>query len=270
MIRVCNLCLEKLANVDDDNDNDDDRRSVISVSHSLTSPFPAHQMGIGIDSGMNLAHHHQSPFAASQLFGRTDEPFNLYSIAETKRPYLSGSDESGWASRPLTPGDFSFMNQHNQQQPQADDNASWEPIRANPAPFRRGVTDDEKDASTAALPNAFVVTNENSPAAPGSGSKTPIEFPLSVTVPVSIDTEAGASSIQFPVSSPEHQYHSGGQYYHGGLDSPRPGSTMRSRFNSYGGDFDVPTPFIRSRVHSRLDSFPAGEPAWRTRRESTA
>ena len=233
-VRVCNLCLEKLAKVDDD--DDDDRRSVLSAS----SPFPAHQFGSdSFTMNLTLAHQSQSPFSASQLFGRTDEPFNLYSIAETKRP-VSGSEDSIWGSRPITPGAFTW---------QDDPHASWDQtVLENPAPFRRGLTDEEKDLSN--LPNTFT---DDSPTAPGS--KTPIDFPI--TVPVSIEgpTPSAPSSIQFPGSSPER-----------GMDSPRP---IRSRFNSY-GDFDVPTPFIRSRVQSRLDTVPVGEPGWRTRRESTA
>lgn len=221
MIRVCNLCLEKLAKVD--SDDEDDRRSFTSTN----SPFPAHQMGVD-----SIAH---SPFAASQLFGPTDEPFNLYSIAETKRP-ISGSDESGWGSRPISPGDV-----------MAED--TWQPVRETPAPFRRNLVDEEKDPAN--LPSAF---HEDTPSGPGS--KTPIDFPI--TIPISV--EGPTSSIQFPASSPDH-----------GLDSPRPSSMMRSRFDSY-GDFDVPiaTPFIRSRVHSRLDLQSSVEPGWRTRRESTA
>ncbi|KAK0505754.1 hypothetical protein EDD18DRAFT_1304541 [Armillaria luteobubalina] len=92
--------VRKLAKVDDS--DDDDRRSVVS-------------------STLTLAHHPQSPFAASQLFGRTDEPFNLYSIAETKRR-ISGSDESGFASRPITP------------QLRERDDGMWE-----------GVSDEEKE-----------------------------------------------------------------------------------------------------------------------------
>ena len=230
MVRVCNLCLEKLAKVDDD--DDDDRRSVVSMN----SPFPAHQFGTDSFT-MNLGHKSQSPFSASQLFGRTDEPFNLFSIAETKR-LVSASDDSIWGSRPITPGG------NVQEEP------TWEHISQNPAPFRRGLTDEEKDLTT--LPNTF--TNDESPTAPGS--KTPIDFPI--IVPVTIEGPQTTSSIQFPGTSPEH-----------GFDSPRPSSTMRSRFNSY-GDFDVPTPFIRSRVQSRLDEIQAGEPGWRTRRESTA
>ncbi|KAJ7269256.1 hypothetical protein B0H12DRAFT_1094894 [Mycena haematopus] len=220
MIRVCNLCVEKLAKVDED--DDDDRRSVVS---SVTS-FPAHQLGIDI---MSLAHHPQSPFAASQLFGRTDEPFNLYSIAETRRR-ISGSDESGFGSRPITP-------------PLRErDDGVWEPLRENPAPFRRGLSDDEVK-----VPDPF--STEDSPTGPGS--KATFEFPGAI--PINIDAP---SSIQFPKGSPDH------------LDSPGP--RLRSRFNSYGGDFEVATPFIRSRVQSRLDSFASGEPGWRTRRESTA
>lgn len=223
MVRVCNLCLEKLAKVDDD--DDDDRRSVVS---SVTS-FPAHQLGLDISGS-----HPQSPFAASQLFGRTDEPFNLYSIAETKRP-VSGSDESGYGSRPVTP--------HLMER----DDGIWEPVQDNPAPFRRGLSDEEKDSGS--LTNGF--QNADSPTAPGS--KTPI-FPMSM--PISV--EGPMSSIQFPIGSPDT-----------GLDSPHPQNRLRSRFNSY-GDFEQATPFIRSRVHSRLDSVSTGEPGWRTRRESTA
>jgi 1-phosphatidylinositol-3-phosphate 5-kinase len=228
MVRVCNLCLEKLAKVD--SDDEDDRRSVIS---SVTSPFPAHQLGADtLYAG--LSHVPQSPFAASQLFGRTDEPFNLYSIAETKRPI--SDDASGFGSRPFSPGDVNHVD------------AQWEPVRDNPAPFRRGLSDEEKDSVN--VSNAF--TNEDSPTAPGS--KIHVDFPS--TMPINV--EGQMSSIQFPRSSPER-----------GLDSPRPGSRHRSRFNSY-GDFDAPTPFIRSRVQSRLDNITTAEAGWRTRRESTA
>ncbi|KAJ7492182.1 hypothetical protein FB451DRAFT_1217284 [Mycena latifolia] len=222
MIRVCNLCVAKLAKVEED--DDDDRRSVVS---SVTS-FPAHQLGMDT---MTLAHHPQSPFAASQLFGRTDEPFNLYSIAETRRR-ISGSEESGFGSRPITP----LLIERQEE--------AWEPLRENPAPFRRGLSDDEVNVL-----NPF--STEESPTAPGS--KATFEFPGAV--PINVDAP---SSIQFPKGSPDH------------LDSPGPHSRLRSRFNSYGGDFEVATPFIRSRVQSRLDSFTGGEPGWRTRRESTA
>lgn len=223
MIRICNLCLV-------DEDEDDDRQSVSSA----VSPFAAHQFG-NDNSAIGLARHPQSPFAASQLFGRTDEPFNLFSIAETRR-LISGSDEGSFASRPLTPLSHSLED-------------SWGPQTSGPiAPFRRGLVDDDKDLS--------IVTNvfpRNSPPV-GSGSKTPLEFPMTIPIP-----NGAMSSIQFPLSSPERQ-----------PDSPGPQSMPRSRYNSY-ADFDSSSPFIRSRVQSRLTDFlMAGEPGWRTRRESTA
>ncbi|TRM61544.1 hypothetical protein BD626DRAFT_631658 [Schizophyllum amplum] len=216
MVRVCNLCVEKLAKVDDD--DDDDRRSIVS---SMAN-FPAHQFG---SDSLSLSHHPQSPFAASQLFGR-DEPFNLYSIAETRRP-ISGSDESGFNSRPYTPDDL-------------PGSLPWEHFRdSNPAPFRRDVADED---------NVEIDVDE------GSGSVSPadaadrdkIAFPT---------TEDGKSCVQFPIGSPDN------------LDSPRPRSRARSRMNS---DHDAATPFIRSRVQSRLDNLIMVEPGWRTRRESTA
>ncbi|KAI8981204.1 hypothetical protein BD414DRAFT_93204 [Trametes punicea] len=229
MVRICNLCLDKLAKVDDDED-EDDRRSIMT---SMTSPFAAHQLGS--ESRLNLYAHPQSPFAASQLFGRTDEPFNLFSIAETKRPY-SGSDESGFGSRPMTP---------------MDGFATARFLRENPVPFRRVLSEEDKDSIS--VTDRF--RHDQSPTA--ARSRTPVEFP--VTVPVSI--EGATSSVQFPVSSPDQPY---------AVESP---GVLRSRFNS-DADFDGAPPFIRSRVQSRLgESFSVGafgEPGWRTRRESTA
>ncbi|KAH9081792.1 hypothetical protein EDB83DRAFT_2503024 [Lactarius deliciosus] len=227
MIRVCNLCLEKLAN--EEEDDDDDRRSI----SSLVSPFAAHQLGSDPLS-LSLARHPQSPFAASQLFGRTEEPFNLFSIAETRR-LISGSDDSGFSSRPLTPLGRS---QEDSWVPQA-----WKAA----APFRRGLVDDDKDLSivTDTFPQV------GSPMA--SGVKTPLDFPATIPVPGALN------SIQFPLSSPDRV-----------PDSPGPQSVPRSRYGSY-ADLDPSTPFIRSRVPSRLTDFMmAGDPGWRTRRESTA
>ncbi|KAH9837295.1 uncharacterized protein C8Q71DRAFT_595324 [Rhodofomes roseus] len=228
MVRVCNLCLEKLAKVDDN--DDDDRRSVTS---SMASPFATHQLGhLGADSfSFSLANQPQSPFAASQLFGRTDEPFNLFSIAETKR-HPGSSD----AFLPFDPS-MSYY-----------DGRGDKATRENPVPFRRTLSEEDKD--NLALPERF--NNDDSPTAPGA--KTPIDFP--VTFPVSVD--GATSSVQFPASSPDRNHP---------FESP---GMLRSRFNSY-ADFDPSTPFIRSRVQSRLnESFNFGEPGWRTRRESTA
>ncbi|KXN88911.1 1-phosphatidylinositol 3-phosphate 5-kinase FAB1 [Leucoagaricus sp. SymC.cos] len=219
MIRVCNLCLEKLAKVDED--DEDDRRSVVS---SVT--FPAHQFGMDTLSGLG---HPQSPFAASQMFGRTDEPFNLYSIAETRK-VAYGSDNG--SPRPATP---SF--------PLKDD-PNWGPVLDNPAPFRRALSDEgEGDQSPLDnFPSDLSITVEPT---------TPAE--LNITAPVSIP---GTNFIQFPMGSPER-----------GADSPLPnGHRLQPS-----GDYEMATPFIRSRVQSRIDDIsPTVEPGWRTRRESTA
>ncbi|KAH9929689.1 uncharacterized protein B0H18DRAFT_1084048 [Fomitopsis serialis] len=213
MVRVCNLCLEKWP--------------------SMASPFATHQLGqFGSDSfSFSLANQPQSPFAASQLFGRTDEPFNLFSIAETKRH--PGFSDAFLSFEPATP---------------FDDFRGDRTIRENPVPFRRTFAEEDKD--NLALSERF--NNDDSPTAPGA--KTPIDFP--VTVPVSMD--GATSSVQFPASSPDHSHP---------FESP---GMLRSRFNSY-ADFDPSTPFIRSRVQSRLnENFNFGEPGWRMRRESTA
>lgn len=221
MLRVCNLCLEKLATVDEE--DDDDHRSVTSS----VSPFPAHQLGTDAFT-FGLGHHPQSPFAASQLFGRSEEPFNLYSIAETKRS-LSGSDISGFVT-PRCP----------------------EPVRDSTAPFRRSLIEDEK------VPEAVVCQHQQSSNTHPDDTlpEAPVEFPM--TTPMNVERPS-TSTIQFPVSSPD---------LFGTSDGPGACETVRSRFNSF-GDFDVATPFIRSRAHSRLDSI-TNIDSWRTRRDSTA
>ncbi|KAJ7597343.1 hypothetical protein C8J56DRAFT_316262 [Mycena floridula] len=214
MLRVCNLCVEKLAKVEDD--DDDDRRSVVSS----VGFFPAHQLGLDILP--------QSPFAASQLFSRTDEPFNLYSIAETKR--RSGSVDSDFPSRPISLHE------------------SWDSPRGIPAPFRRGLSDEDKDPDS--LSNPFSETN--TPDDPSG--QIPIDFPGFPALNAST-----TNFIQFPMGSPDLSQ-----------DIARPPSRLRSQFNSY-ADFEAATPFIRSRVQSILDNTGnAAEPGWRTRRESTA
>lgn len=221
MVRVCNLCLDKLGKVDDD---DDDSRSVIS---SATSPFAAHQFGVESRS-FNLANLPQSPFAASQLFGRHDS-FHLFSIAETMRSYPE-SDGSGLGSRSISPD---FPNERD--------------LKPSHAPFRRATSEDEKEPLS--LSEAF--RSDHTPL--GNGSKTPIDFP--VTVPVSVN--GSTSSVAFPVSSPDQSF---------AYESP---GGVRSRYNSF-ADLHVGPSFLRNRVQSRLGESEIGEPGWRTRRESTA
>jgi 1-phosphatidylinositol-3-phosphate 5-kinase len=236
MVRVCNICLEKLVKADDD--DEDDRRSVASSTLS----FPAHQFGSDAVTTMHHGRHSQSPFATAQLFGRAEEPFNLYSIAETRRA-SGGFDHPLSNSRAGSPGEAD-----------SDEATGYLPVRDAPAPFRRNLaTDDDKEQVTPAF-----VGQDTSPArASAPGSKTPIEFP--VTVPVNVTPTM--STITFPVSSPDPL----------GLESPRPHSAMRSRYNSFGGDLDITTtPLMRSRAQSRLEDFPIVQAGWRTRRESTA
>jgi len=219
MIRTCNFCLERKGEEDDD----DDRRSIISSS----TTFPAHQLGL--DS------FRQSPFTASPFFGKADEPFNLYSITETRRPFF-GTEEG--FSRPETPS-----------QNREGSIGLWDSVRVNPAPFRRTLLDEEKDPS---VPPSALYISESSPGASDAMNK--IEFPT--TKPVSIDTST--SYIQFPIGSPDN------------LASPTRMLNRSRAPNTPYGDFEVATPFIRSRVQSKLDPTFEAEPGWRTRRESTA
>ncbi|KIO33367.1 hypothetical protein M407DRAFT_17915 [Tulasnella calospora MUT 4182] len=90
MLRVCNLCLQKLEEEDDD---EDDRRSVLSVSTN----FPAHQLDL-----MHTGHHHASPYSTMQGgLSRSAETGNLYSIGEMRRK--SSFDAFDSASRPSSP-----------------------------------------------------------------------------------------------------------------------------------------------------------------------
>ncbi|TFK26731.1 hypothetical protein FA15DRAFT_667221 [Coprinopsis marcescibilis] len=217
MIRVCNLCMEKLANVDDD--DDDDRRSVVS---SVT--FPAHQMGqFGIEH-FAMGRHPQSPFAPSQIF-RVDEAFNLFSMGDNKRHFPRNfNDNDSYITGAIL---------------SEDEEGRW---TENSAPFRRAM-DDEEDGLDDLV---GALTQDDSPV--NTSSNGGIDFP---SQPLTVDV----SSVQFPLGSPD-------------LDTPRPDSRMR---NPFYGEYEVATPFIRSRVQSRLDPVAgAGEPGWRTRRESTA
>ncbi|KZT27581.1 hypothetical protein NEOLEDRAFT_1060572 [Neolentinus lepideus HHB14362 ss-1] len=231
-LRVCNLCLEKLQKGDEE--DEDDRRSIVSAA---ASPFAAHQFGIDSIS-FGLGHHPQSPFASSQLFGRSDEPYNLFSIAENRnRRPAPRSDDSGLSSPTRSMS--------------SDDLVGNDGIRKSVAPFRRGINDDEKDVFDVQDPSSG-----NSDHSPRNGAKTPVDFPI--TVPVNDDGQT--SSIQFPVSSPDHSFAGGA------ADTVGSYGGMRSRFNSYAGYDGPATPFIRSRVQSRMDFPTAGDP--RQRRES--
>jgi 1-phosphatidylinositol-3-phosphate 5-kinase len=216
MIRICNICLKTLEDETILDDDEDDRRSVVSSSPSI---YAAHQHRQSLEALPT------SPFAASQLFRKVEEPFNLFSIAET-RPHL-GSDIS---SRPATPADI------------IGSDPNYIPINRVAAPFRRLAQDEEADSvAIEATMNA------------GTGS---INTPANENIKFPSLEDTGTSTIQFPGSSPEQ----------GGDRANFP----RARVDS---DVDnLATPFLRSRVHSRLTDLGllAGDAGWRTRRESTA
>lgn len=218
MIRVCNLCLEKLSKVEDD--DEDDRRSVVS---SIASPFATHHPS----DPYSLVRYTNSPFSTSQvqITGQKSDTFNLFSIAETKR----GSESQHSTVR--SPG--------------APEDPDDDLIHSTVVPFRRNLSNEETEPI--GIPSSG---HERSLSA--QSSKLPVEFPITVPVP-----GGAVSSITFPGSPPEHAVECT--------------EGMRSRINSSYGDFDGSgTPFVRSRVQSRMPDSLGSEPGWRTRRESTA
>ncbi|KAG8834793.1 1-phosphatidylinositol-3-phosphate 5-kinase, partial [Serendipita sp. 399] len=216
MIRICNICLKTLEDETIMDEDDDDRRSVVSSSPSL---FANHQYRTSLEALPS------SPFAASQLFRKVEEPYSLFSIAEGKGQALMGDD-----TRPETPVDGSSQ-------------GPWDvPIQRVAAPFRRVAQDEEGDS--VAIESSMNATTG------------PISTPAHEGIAFPVMDDGGMSSIQFPGGSPEH-------------NGERPGM-HRARVES---DVDsLQTPFIRSRVQSRLADLGllAGEAGWRTRRESTA
>ena len=217
MIRVCNLCLEKLSKVEDD--DEDDRRSVVSCT---ASPFATHHPS----DPYSLARYTNSPFSTSQVQINTQkpDPFNLFSIAETKRGPESPPSPVGSANGPY--------------------DQDGDVIHPTVVPFRRNLSNDETEPIQ--IPSSG---HERSISA--QSSKLPVEFPI--TVPVS--GNGAISSVTFPGSPPEHA-----------VDYT---DDMRSRINSSYGDFEGSgTPFVRSRVQSRIPDNFGSEPGWRTRRES--
>ncbi|KAG9016695.1 1-phosphatidylinositol-3-phosphate 5-kinase, partial [Tulasnella sp. 427] len=167
MLRVCNLCLQKL---EEESDEEDDRRSVLSVSTN----FPAHQL--------DLMHHHASPY--STLHGglpRSAETGHLYSIGEMRRK--SSFDAFDSASRPSSPAYAEGSQEPN-----------WEESTASHVvhpPFRRGLAEDERVPANPL--EAFISASPSSAVRP-----TLIASP--VTVPTGLPAHPGQSSIAFPGS----------------------------------------------------------------------
>jgi 1-phosphatidylinositol-3-phosphate 5-kinase len=232
MIRVCNLCLDQISKVDED--DDDDRRSV--VSSAVASSFPHNHDTMSYTSTKRYPP--PSPFTSNQLFGRNEDPFSLFSIAEARRTMMYSSDDSALDSGATTPD------------AEIGPEALGVPVRA--APFRRTVFPEDEKA-----PGVTII--EPDQPAPGDSPKqtrSTVDFPRTIAVP-----PVGLSSIEFPASPPDLAT----------LDGPFSGGLSRSRYSSFADIDAVPTPFIRSRVQSRLmDSVSVMDGGWRTRRDSIA
>lgn len=224
MLRVCNLCLRMLEEEDND---DDDRRSV----GSIYTGFPPHQL--------DLLHSH-SPYSTTHMYAKSEEPYNLFPIGESRRKEAYGDDGSAYGSRPPTPGEQTW------NEPSGS---------AVPPPFRRGLLDDDKETGPPETLESIISASPsmNSVRAPMSPAPH-IPFPTRDTKAMS--PMPGLSTIQFPGSPSSSD----------GNRSPHP---LRSRFNSYATEYD---PMARARRQSKMDvaSTDADDDEWRVRRESSA
>ncbi|KAG8788159.1 1-phosphatidylinositol-3-phosphate 5-kinase [Serendipita sp. 397] len=161
MIRICNICLKTLEDDTIMDDEEDDRRSVVSSAPSL---FANHQYRQSLEALPT------SPFSASQTFRKVEEPFSLFSIAETKGQTPSENESE-------------IKVEGTSQNP-------WEvPVKRVAAPFRRAAQDEEGD-SVAIESSMNAITG-------------PISTPANEGVVFPVMDDGGMSSIQFPGSSPE-------------------------------------------------------------------
>lgn len=173
MIRICNICLKTLEDDIIMDDDEDDRRSIVSSTPSL---HPAHHHRQSLEAVP------QSPFAASQLFGRSEEPFNLFSIPESR-----GNLSSDAGTRPPSPGETGSVQ-------------TWDlPTNRAAAPFRRGLEDEE--VVHASLDTGILSTTPSGV----TPAQEKIAFPF-------ISDNAAPSSIQFPGSSPEQTLEVSGEF----------------------------------------------------------
>ncbi|KZV84292.1 hypothetical protein EXIGLDRAFT_293756, partial [Exidia glandulosa HHB12029] len=227
MIRVCNLCMDQIEQAEAD--DDDDRRSIVSsFSFSAPSPFTAHQLGQQMMQSTPDLH---SPYTASALFGGSDEPFGLFTRAETRRS--TNVSEAG------------------------DDpvNREWED-GDSAAPFRRNISDEDKvEVMTTASKNVEVSPDDTAANVSLSLNGELLDQGSSPTRPEMGDRQQ--STIQFPGAGPAE------------TDSPRP-SLRTVRISSTLDSTDLRAEMLRSRAQSRVGPSLFGEPGWRTRRESTA
>ncbi|WVQ85092.1 hypothetical protein IAT38_007256 [Cryptococcus sp. DSM 104549] len=134
VVRVCNLCLKIMEEYKDD--DEDDRRSINSVStsvHRYPSVSDRAFLDAAISPEMTYA---KSPFAASQLF--TSHPNeSLTAIDESSVPTRWGGGEMDM-ERPYTPNDIGGS------QMSEEDGQLWTRPPQTAAPFRRPMEEEQK------------------------------------------------------------------------------------------------------------------------------
>ena len=165
-MRVCNLCLKIMEEYRDD--DEDDRRSINSVSTSVRMPSISGRAFLEAAAISPEIPYAKSPFAASQLF--TSHPNeSLTAIDESNVPPRWRQDDD----RPYTPNGGS-------------DDEDWD-IRPNTAaPFRRPMDDDAKsedvqdgEDEVSASPGSPLLPSPDANDRPGPRR---VEFPRSDTI----------------------------------------------------------------------------------------
>ncbi|WWC70740.1 uncharacterized protein I206_104691 [Kwoniella pini CBS 10737] len=135
-VRVCNLCLKIMEEYRED--DEDDRRSITSVSTSVHR-FPSISDRAFLDASLSPEiSYAKSPFAASQLFSSHPNE-SLTAIDESAVPTRWGGQEE--YDRPYTPAEMG----DDSQLSDSEDAHIWASSRPQTAaPFRRPMEDDQK------------------------------------------------------------------------------------------------------------------------------
>ncbi len=155
MVRVCNLCLQIMDGVDDD----EDKRSVASTGTGAGAGIYGLSLGVtpggAVGGWADSAVQSRSPFAASELFSRGHDPLNA--IAEDGYAWRGG--RMGMSKGPgQRQGEFSPPDTPSE----ADSEADFGPGRgharhpllatrttgrfgSDSAPFRRGIEEEERE-----------------------------------------------------------------------------------------------------------------------------
>lgn len=169
---MCNLCLQIMEEYKDDHADDDDRRSINSVSTLARKPSLSDRAFLDAAISPELPYA-KSPFAASQLF--TSHPNDS----------LAAIDESSVPTRWRDDDDEPYTQYGEGSDEDEDD--MWDRRPNTAAPFRRPMDDDAKSQDL-----------QSSDAASGSpGSPSPRSPPS--TTPLRVDTRHGKSKrVEFP------------------------------------------------------------------------